>query len=236
MQLNDSDAGETVKCGGYFDEDMNVRRNCVYSNKASAVARLQPWYHEQPTEEQAEEIQAITEEHKANAGGKPKASDIPPELVEAIKKLEWPDTSTMDGKKAAAKLMLEACATAVDIPEDTKKANMGIGKIIVNNPDASANDILELIVKEYGFKDKKQAASANQQGAIGASCKCPANAPVVQAFKELSELYLKEGNSNAGNSYNKAVIALMGLDFEVTVDNAKKLGSTAKTDGMKVGE
>ena len=202
----DDDAGETVKCGGYFDEDMNVRIPCSYKNKTIKATRLQPWYIEQPTEEQMKEIEATTEQHKENAGGgAAKSADIPIELIEAIKKLEWPDTSSMEGKKAAAELMVDLCTDTIDIPEDTKKAKMGIGKIIVNNPDASATEILELIVKDYGIKNLKEAASANQRDALEATCACPANAPIVQVFKELGELYFKEGNSNAGASVSTSI-------------------------------
>lgn len=174
---------------------------CAYKNKTASAIRLQPWYFEEPSEEQMEELKAITDKHKESAGGAAATvSDIPAEVVEAAKKLEWPDTSTMEGKKAAAKLMVDLCTDAIDIPEDTKKASMGIGKIIVNNSEASATEILELVVKEYGIKELKQAASANQKNAFEASCACPANAPIVQVFKELGDLYFKEGNANAGAS------------------------------------
>lgn len=202
LQLADEDAGQTVKCGGYFDEDMNVRIPCAYKTTASNAGRLQPWYYEEPTEEQSEEMKAITEKHAENAsgGGAAGTSDIPEEVVEAAKKLEWPDTSTMEGKKSAAALMVDLCTDVIDIPEDAKKASMGIGKLIVNNPEASAMDILELVVKEYGIKEMKAAASASQKGALESSCAYPGNAPIVQVFQELADLYFKEGNSNAGAS------------------------------------
>jgi len=50
--LNDEDAGATVQCKGYFDEDMNGRIPCGYSVSASAAPRLQPWYSEEPSEEE----------------------------------------------------------------------------------------------------------------------------------------------------------------------------------------
>lgn len=190
---------------------MNVRIPCAYKTKASNAARLQPWYYEEPTEEQSEEMKAITEKHGENAsgGGAAGTSDIPDEVVEAAKKLEWPDTSTMEGKKAAAALMVDLCTDVIDIPEDTKKASMGIGKLIVNNPEASAMNILELVVKEYGIKEMKAAASASQKGALESSCAYPGNAPIVQVFQELADLYFKEGNSNAGASVSGRMSILM---------------------------
>lgn len=190
-----------VKCGGYYDEDMGARIPCSYKNKTAAAARLQPWYFEEPSEEQAEEIKEITEKYKANAdGGAVDSGDIPADVLAAVKEAEWPDTSTMDGKKDAANLMVKLCSDSIDIPDDEKKARQGIGKIIVNNPDASATDILELVVKEYGIKELKAAASANQKGALESSCACPANAPIVQVFQELKDIYFKEGNANAGSA------------------------------------
>lgn len=201
LQLVEEDAGETIKCTGYFDEDIGRHLPCAYKTKTAAVARLQPWYFEEPSEEQMEELKAAIEKQKAAAGGEAATTfDIPAEVLESAKKLEWPDTSTMDGKKAAAKLMVELCTDVIDIPEDAKKASMGIGKIIVNNPGTSAIEILELVLKEYGIKELKQAASEKQKDAFETSCACPANAPIVQVFKELGDLYFKEGNANAGAS------------------------------------
>jgi poly [ADP-ribose] polymerase len=185
---------------------MSVRVPCSYQVKSSAAIRLQPWYYEEPTEEETEDMKTITEKHVANAGGgSGKAGDIPSDLIEAVKNLDWPDISSLAGKKEAAKLMVEICRTAIDIPDDEKKATMGIGKIIVNNPDASANEILEHVVKEYGIMELKKAASATQKDAMATSCKCAANAPIVQVLKELGELYFKEGNSNAGATVSSSL-------------------------------
>ena len=40
---------------------------------------------------------------------------------------------------------------------------------------------------------------------------------------ELGELYTKESNWNAGNSYKKVAAAIKDFDFEITENNAKGL-------------
>ena len=54
--------------------------------------------------------------------------------------------------------------------------------------------------KQYGVAAAKSEAKAAQQSAIAGSCACPANAPIVAVMQELSDLYFKEGNANAGAS------------------------------------
>ncbi len=240
LQLVEKDAGETVACGGYFDEDISARIPCTYVAKNERAPRLQPWYSEKPTEEQMEEIKRITEEHeaKASGGGGGESGGAPSELLKLVNDLDWPDISTMTGKKKAASLMVELCTSGnvkVDLPQDEKKAVMACGKIIVGNPEASPPQILELIVKEFGISSRKVALAEQQKDAIADSCHCPANAGVMQAFLELGNLYLKEGNANAAGAYKRAATAIMGLDFEITVDNAKSL-CKGKTKVANIGK
>ena len=63
----------------------------------------------------------------------------------------------------------------------------------------------------------------------------PANAPVMNALKELSELYFEAGNANAGVTYKKAVAALVEVDYEITADNAMGL-SKGKTKVSGIGK
>ena len=183
---------------------MGVRVACTFITKNASAPRLQPWYTEQPTEEEVEKMKETTEEHVGKASGGGTSDGAPTELIDRANELEWPDTTTMAGKKEAANLMVELCTSGgvvVDLPQDEKKAKMSVGKIIVGNPGAScATEILELIVKEFGIASKKLALAEQQKQAISVSCACPANAGVMQAFLELADLYFKEGNSNAAGS------------------------------------
>ena len=65
--------------------------------------------------------------------------------------------------------------------------------------------------KQYGVAAAKSEAKAAQQSAIAGSCACPANAPIVAVMQELSDLYFKEGNANAGASVSFVRSGLLGI-------------------------
>ena len=44
---------------------------------------------------------------------------------------------------------------------------------------------------------------------------------IFKLMTELSDLYYKESNTNAGNSYRKVAEAVRTLEFEITASNAK---------------
>jgi hypothetical protein len=70
--------------------------------------------------------------------------------------------------------------------------------MILSNPSASAVELVELVMKEFGVASVKEEAKARQKSAMENACVVPANAGIVQAFQELGDYYFKEGNSNAG--------------------------------------
>lgn len=226
LGLSDEDAGDTIKCAGYWDEDLNVKTRCTYAVPNSSAPRLQPWYSEEPTEEQKEEMKEYTEQQKALATGK-SLNGPPSELLQAAKKLDWPDTSNPAFRKKACELMYDVCTTGsvkIDLPEDQKKAKQKIFGLFSTATEAmTAVDVLTAVVKEFGVAAAKAEAKAKQKEALAAGCNCPANAGVLQAFQELSELYFKAGNSNAGISNKKVAAAIQGLDFEITESNVMGL-------------
>lgn len=54
-------------------------------------------------------------------------------------------------------------------------------------------------------------------------------------MNEFAQLYSKESNSNAANTYRKVCAAVMGLTFEITADNAMAL-SRGKTKVAGIGK
>lgn len=231
LTLNLTDGFETVKCqGGYNEEAASRMPACGYEIAASKAPRFQPWYSQQPTEEQKKEME-VQAEGKTDA-------EIPQELIQAVKNLDWPATIATDASsmKAAAHMMaalLTEGRIKVDLPEGN--AYRSVGMIINNNKESSAIEILEIIVKEFGFAETKVAAKKAKTEATASSCKCAANGPVVAAIKELSDLYFKENNANAGKSYNKAAKALGDLTLEITAGNAMGL-SKGKTKVPGIGK
>ncbi len=207
LGLFDEDAGDTIKCAGYWDEDLNLKTRCTYAVPNSSAPRLKPWYAEEPSEEQKEEMKEYTEQQKAIATGK-SPNGAPKELLEAAEKLEWPDTSDPSQRKKACELMYELCTSGsvkIDLPEDQKKAKQKIfGLFSTASGSLSATEVLQSVVKEFGIAAAKAEAKKKQEKALAAGCECPANAAVLQAFQELSDLYFKGGNSNAGISVSLA--------------------------------
>ena len=203
LSLSDEDAGDTIKCGGYWDEDLNMKTKCTYSVPNSSAPRLQPWYSEEPTEEQKEEMKEFTEKQIGLATGK-SPDGPPPELLEAAEKLDWVDTSDANQRKKACDLMYDMCTSGkvkIDFPEDTKKAKQKIfGLFATHKKPVSAVDVLKDVIKEFGIAAFKAEAKAKQKEALATGCKCAANAPLLQAFQELADLYFKADNSNAGAS------------------------------------
>lgn len=105
----------------------------------------------------------------------------------------------------------------------------------MGNMDATPGEILELVVKEYGVASAKEEVKAKQKDALANSCSVAANAGIVQALQELGDMYFKDGNTNAGLTYKKAIAGITPLDFEITEDNAKGLGK-GKTKIVGIGK
>jgi len=239
LNLKDEDAGATVLCKGYYDEDIAARIPCgfVIANNSSSIPRLQPWYATEPTEEQIDEMKAITEKHEslADGGGGGLGDDgVPSELVDAAEALDWEDLVPKEKAQEIVNIGT-SYSTKIDFPQDEKKARIAVGKMILSNPDSSAVEMLELVIKEFGVAAAKEEAKAKQKSAMAHSCKVAANAGIVQAFQELGDYYFKDGNANAGGTYKKAITAIAQLDYEITEDNAKGLGK-GKTKLVGIGK
>jgi len=90
LQLNSGDAGGTVICSGYFDEEAGARIPCSYTVKNNDAPRLHPWYAEQPSEEEVEEMKKITEGAKAGASGGGASGDVDAALAKLAKSSSGP--------------------------------------------------------------------------------------------------------------------------------------------------
>jgi poly [ADP-ribose] polymerase len=132
--------------------------------------------------------------------------------------------------------MLDLCRKGkVDISEDDSKAKMEIGKIIVANKNSTADEVMGLIVEQFGFSAVKEEQQKTKTEAATAVCGHPGNVGIMEAINELSSLYFKDGNANAGGTYKKVASAIKELDFEITADNAKGLGK-GKTKVAGIGK
>jgi DNA polymerase/3'-5' exonuclease PolX len=94
---------------------------------------------------------------------------------------------------------------------------------------------MEAVIKKFGFAELKAEIEKKREEVVESACKNPSNAALVLAFHELSQLYYKEGNRNAGLTYSKVGNAIRDLDVEVTEKNAMSLGKGSKTKVSGIG-
>lgn len=228
-----SDDGSAIVCPGYFNEDKGYRVPCGNSIFIESAPRLNPWYINEPTEEEEE---AMKEESKASVSGSD--AKLPDSMVEAAEKIEWDLSVKANIKKATSDMIqiISSEKSPIDLPSDKSKVKMEIGTLIVLNKNESALAVLNLIVEKYGFKEGNDEMAKNDEENIGAMLTVKANVSVYMAIKELSDLYFKEKNTNAGITYRKVAQAVKDLDFEITEKNAKGLGKgKTKLEGIGKG-
>lgn len=208
---------EKVVCSGKFDEDNQIRIPCEFTGKRTdAALREKPFHVQEPTEEEKE---ALTQQRKGAATGKTaNLSDAAKELMEAVESMTW-DTSSPAGIKQVTDNLVKLVEDQLDLPEGRDPKRL-LGPIVMANKDKEPKDVLEEIITKFGFKDDKAAKQEAKEMALASQCANPKNAPLLVAFQELAAMYFKEGNRNAGMSYNKVVTVLKDLKAEVTAGNA----------------
>lgn len=225
-----------ASCNGYFDEDMQARVSCSFQISLKKAARVQPWYTDAPTEEQEEEMKA--QDELAKSGKVAPSSDTKGAMEELLAKAEsvdWKASNKVEIKATTA-AMVKICQEAgVGLPEGNEQK--AVGKLVVaNGKTCTAPQVMQLIIDEYGFaKDKAAAEQATGDAALSL-CKVPANAPLYSMLDEFAELMRKSGEFMKSNMQRKAAQAVASLAFEVTEDNALKLGKSGKAKIPGIGK
>jgi Helix-hairpin-helix domain len=168
---------------------------------------------------------------------------------EAVFQLEW-NLSNRDGIRAATKGLVEILlnqnkndmavtssslvkgkkesvddTVRLDIPTNVDEALQKVGPVIATNKDKSVIEIIDLLIQQFGWYSDKVQKQQMKQNTISQIVQHPDNTSLVLALQELSELYFKTGNANAGISYKKVATAVQTLPYAITSDNAKQLGS-----------
>lgn len=202
---------------------------------------------EEPSEEANEEMDRLEAEAKGETNGGSGSStgrgssksmnqgdqkEVDQLIDYATKTIPDWNVSTRDGMRKAAQDLVTLFSTKiengttkmVDIPTDPDIARQRIGQLIASSGQScTLQEMIPLIVQEFGFIENKIAASNKKRESIAGAVMNPANTELVAVFQELAELYYKTGNANAGSSYSKVVKALADLSFPVTAENAKSL-------------
>uniref|UniRef100_A0A7S4HQV9 PARP-type domain-containing protein n=1 Tax=Odontella aurita TaxID=265563 RepID=A0A7S4HQV9_9STRA len=239
VKLTEDDGGETAYCNGYFDEENGVRVGCFFKCKIDKAPRLHPWYSKEPTEEETEAMEA--QDEAAKSGGAvgveqtEKAKEDTEKLTKLVKRIDW-DMSHQPGVRQAAKDMLEIVKSCLAIPSDNKTARFEIGKIILANRNLPATEVLNEVIERFGFSEIKDEAKKKNKEALTSLCANPANAPLVEAFMEMSKLFFKSGDGIRGNANSKAAEAIKGIEFEINEENAHGLGKGKKTKVAGIGK
>ena len=214
--------GKLVKCNGTYDETAGGRINCFFKCAVDKAPR-NPWRTTKPTEE--EELEKL-------APGKV-ASNIPADLITHL------DLTDKEQRSEALSLLLGTCrGIGINLSEDDLEAKRKIGgQLLANKAMAvdNASNFIDLLAKNYG--QEKPDASGNGGDNGGSASKkasgtaaCPENAALVGKFLELSNLYRKDANPNAANTYNKAANALSQFQDVITSGNQFR----PKKGGQKV--
>lgn len=224
-----------VSCAGFYNEEFGYRELCPMNIPVNKATRLHPWYSQDPSESDKENMLKIVEDAKNPTATKsPEVEAAKTIIHDALEGLEW-DMNTPEGiKKAAIDIMNEITKSSlIDLPDDKRKARMCIGKLILANKDKSSTEILEMIISQFGFKKTNQEATQRKMEALESVCGDPSNNNAMQTMLEISNLYFKEGNTNVGLTYRKVAEAIRKLDFPITDENSKGLGKgKTKKDGI----
>jgi len=155
------------------------------------------------------------------------------------------DLHSNEGMRAASFEILTACRTLnVYLAEDDSEARKQIGMTIVQMKDSTCKEIIDAIVKSKGVK-KSAAAEKQTEDFMSSACVHPQHGPLFLALSELSKIYFKAGNTNAGNTYRKVSVAVRDCPFVLTADTAKhvhkkghelRLENVGKGSGDKIVE
>ena len=231
-----SDENKLV-CSGSFDEELNMRVPCSNRWTYDTVPRL-PFVTTAPSDEEKERIVA---ENKGECDQD--AIDLTNEIAVKAERhdLSSIDLSTQDGKKEASAMLLTAARQMkLKLPEDEKEAKIKVGSMLMASMGDGVTDcnaILTQMADKLGRqKTSEQTAAVKEQAAQ--NCDVAANGEIFNLLKELQAAYIKQGNYNAGNTYNKAASGIADCKFEITLENVKhchKKGHEFKVENIGAG-
>lgn len=178
---------ENIHCNGIFDEQSQVRIPCDFKGcRTDKALRLQPFYTRKPTEEEQEEMK---KQFESEGSTQERTKDLGQELIDAVKGQKW-DLTSQGGMKKAAMEILKVIEGKIDLPED-RDNKRAIGQLVMSHNDGTPTEIMEAVIKKFGFKEVKEEIAEKKKQTTAMTCANPKNADLVMAFKELSDLYYK---------------------------------------------
>lgn len=147
-------------------------------------------FTEEPSEKEKEEMDTL----EAIASGE--ASEDNDADLAALKSesvtFEW-NLGSKEGIRAATDDAIALLRKYnANIPEDDTKAKQKVGPVLLAHKKEKPEDIVAALWKEVGKQVSKEQKEVKDK-ALEKVTKVDANAGLVGAFKELAELYAKEG-------------------------------------------
>ena len=133
-------------------------------------------------------------EYTKESDDKKSTSNLPEKILKSVRKINWDLSSRDNMKKSSAALVALIVAdtspiAALEGVEDedgsgSKKVKMAVGKMVLQNKDKSAEEILDLVVEKYGMKEAKKKAKAAKAEVTANVCVVPANGKVHEVCFE----------------------------------------------------
>lgn len=192
---------DKILCNGRYDEDNQMRIPCDYVGDLSdPKLRLQPFFCEEPTEEQKEEMDKLQE--KAQSEAESDESSAGKALVDEAVQFKW-DLSKPAGIKLAAEQLVKLVEGKVDLPEGREPKRL-LGQLLMANKEKGPEGVIKEVIAKYGFKEEKNAKAKIREEIVKVACANPKNAPLLLAFQELSKFYFK-GKSECCSTDNMVV-------------------------------
>jgi len=219
LKLDPSTTGpQKVSCSGAFDDELGTFIRCYFRANSDTITRI-PWRESPKTEDEIAEEGKFESTIDTSAGAS---------LYDGV------DLTTLEGKKECiSRFLVLARSLGINIPENDAEARVKLGTLLMNNSGRDGTELLALAEETYGTL--KSSAAKLEQSTIGTVNE--ANSSLVAALSELSDLYFKSGNPQAGNSYRKAIAAIRQYPSVITSGKAISKGK-GKLDGIgaKCGE
>ncbi|KAL3909219.1 MAG: hypothetical protein SGARI_002711 [Bacillariaceae sp.] len=219
-----------VHCSGRKDEQTYQITRCSWTAVPDQAPRFQPFYTQEPVKTKAAMNKLIED-----AQGKNQYVDegMTQDLLNAADELDV-NFDSMEGKKKAVADFRALVEGKLDLPSN-RDPTMELGKLILADTSLSKKEIMQAIIEKFGFAEAKKKQAEDRLEAAEKGCRNDANADLLLAFKECAGYYFKEGNGNAGNTYNKAIATIKDMTEEITAENAMSF-SKGKTKLPGIGK
>ncbi len=178
--------------------DLGQRIPCMYTTPRHGCpesVRAQPFYTEEPTEEEKEAMEKLREDLREGNNGSSSDNPVAQELLKAAKALDGKlDFSNNAGKKQAVGEFVALVDGKVDLPKN-RNVKMEIGKLVIANAQKSTEEIMQTIFDKYGFVGVKEEKAAAKEAAAETACANPKNAGLILAFAECAKVrYIRYGD------------------------------------------